>query len=123
METVKRFGRTMHATKVSIKTERSMEKANSCGLMDPLMKVISLRIISTAQESILGLMEDATMASGLRIRWMDMVCLLGVMAGSTKDSTLTTRRKARECSHGLMDESTMEAGRMVSSMERALITL
>jgi hypothetical protein len=75
----KRYGRTEQRMKVSMRTVRSMERENFCGLISLLILEIFYRTIFMDSESIPGMMVASLKENGKATRWMVMVYLLGQM--------------------------------------------
>jgi len=98
---------------------RNRGKGSLLGPMGALTRVTFMKITSTEEEYIVGLMEGCTMEHGSVIKCMVMGRLPGQMGEDMKASMWTTRRKGKECSNGQMDGNMWEDGTMVSSTDKA----
>jgi hypothetical protein len=79
MEMVSKSGLMEHLMRAYISQERSMDTANSPGLMEVLLQENSLTTTFTEVESMSGLMEESSMASGRITKWKAMVHSHGQM--------------------------------------------
>ena len=95
-----------------------MEEVNLFGQIKVLMKEIFIRIISMAQENIVGLMEEYTKESGLTIKWKVKVFLLGVMVVDTLGNIKTIKNMVMVLSNGQMAENILVIGSKENNMER-----
>ena len=114
-------GQTMPATRVSIKMAKNMEEVSSCGQMDQLILVTSLKITFMAWEFTPGLTEGNMTVSGRITRWTARECLLGPMEEDTTDSMSMIKRRDKVFTRGQMDASTMATGRTENNMARECI--
>jgi hypothetical protein len=112
---VKKSGLIMPAMKVITKKVRSMDTANSFGLMGQLTLVPLSITILKAQASTHGRMGVSLMESGATIRCMEAECLHGSMADVMKENMLMIRSMVMESSHGPMVVSTRDSGKMESN--------
>jgi hypothetical protein len=115
MVKAKKSGLIMLATKAIIRKVRSMDTANSYGLMDQLiLEPLSITILKE-QASTLGLMDVNLMVSGVTIRCTEVECLLGLTADVMKESTLMIRSTVMVSLLGPMDVSMKVSGKMESN--------
>jgi len=91
--------------KVHIEWHKNMDKENSIGLMNLVMKVNSLIIIFMAKGFIHGQMEENMMENGIIIKWTDMVCSLGQIIEDMKDIIKMIRNKEEVPLNGQMVEN------------------
>ena len=106
----KKSGRMVLNTKAIINLVKKTVLANSCGLIDHLMREILSIIISMAMENTNGPTEENLLEIGSAIRCMDAGTSVGLMVGSTRATTTMTRSRAMEYLRGRTVASIMELG-------------
>jgi len=116
-----RLGPTVHAMKDTIKKEKNMEEALTCGQMAPNTLVTGLITKSTGKVSTLGLTVVLMKVPGKIIICTDKAHIHGVMGENMKASTTWIRNMATAYISGQTGVATRDTGRMANNTEKASI--
>mmetsp|Transcript_35447 Transcript_35447/g.41347 ORF Transcript_35447/g.41347 Transcript_35447/m.41347 type:complete len:234 (+) Transcript_35447:55-756(+) len=119
---VLRDGQMERNTRESTTMARSMEEANSAGLM-VLVTMESLKTTQLkATASMNGLMAEDMKARGRAIRWMAKVHSAGKTEESTKEIIWTIRNMDMASLTGQMEEDTKDTGKMENNTVKGLLS-
>jgi len=113
----------VHNMKGSIIWGKSKEKGTFCGLINQVIKGLSMRITFMGMGFISGPMAENIMVNGKITKWMEKVSLPGQMDESILENTLMIRKKVMVNLYGLIIVNTKVPGKTENNMGRVFISV